>query len=120
MMKKRVRILGVFGVISLLSYTAMVVFSLASLVLIAAGAKKEQIRSLCVWAVVCLAAMITGPIGTSLLPKTVFGLFERCSTFSAVVFNAVLGIYLMKGRFTDERIDRTTKTERMITVCEER
>ena len=50
MMKKRVRILGVFGVISLLSYTAMVVFSLASLVLIAAGAKKEQIRSLCVWA----------------------------------------------------------------------
>lgn len=82
--------------------------------------EKEQIKSLRVWAVVCLAAMIIGPIGTSLLPKAVFGLFERFSTFSAVVFNAVLGIYLMKGRFTDERIDRTTKTERMITVCEER
>ena len=40
-----------------------------------------------------------GPIGTALLPKAVFGLFERFSTFSAVVFNAVLGIYLMKGRF---------------------
>lgn len=111
MMKKRVRILGVFGVISLLSYTAMVVFSLASLVLIAAGAKKEQIRSLCVWAVVCLAAMITGPIGTSLLPKTAFGLFERFSTFSAVVFNAVLGIHLIKGRFTNEQIDHITKKE---------
>ena len=89
----------------------VVVFSLASLVLIAAGAKKEQIRSLCVWAVVCLAAMITGPIGTSLLPKTVFGLFERFSTFSAVVFNAVLGIHLIKGRFTNERIDHITKKE---------
>ena len=99
---------------------SVVVFSLAALVLIAVGAKKEQIKSLRVWAVVCLAAMIIGPIGTSLLPKAVFGLFERFSTFSAVVFNAVLGIYLMKGRFTDERIDRTTKTERMITVCEER
>ena len=47
----------------------VVVFSLASLVLIAFGAKKEQIKSLRVWAVVCLAAMIIGPIGTSLLPK---------------------------------------------------
>ena len=39
-----------------------------------------------------VAAMIIGPIGTALLPKGVFGLFERFSTFSAVVFNAVLGI----------------------------
>lgn len=75
----------------------VVVFSLASLVLIAVGAKKEQIKSLSMWAAVCLAAMIIGPLGTSLLPKAVFGLFERFSTFSAVVFNAVLGIYLMKG-----------------------
>ena len=50
------------------------------------------------WAIICLVAMIIGPIGTSLLPKAVFGLFERFSTFSAVVFNAVLGIYLMKGK----------------------
>lgn len=83
----------------------VVVFSLASLVLIAVGTKKEQIKSLRVWAVVCLATMIIGPIGTSLLPQAVFGLFERFSTFSAVVFNAVLGIYLMKGLFYDERMD---------------
>ena len=81
----------------------VVVFSLASLVLIAVGTKKDQNKSLHVWAIVCLAAMIIGPIGTSLLPKTAFGLFERFSTFSAVVFNAVLGIYLMSGWFTDER-----------------
>ena len=83
----------------------VVVFSLAALVLIAVGTKKEQLKSLRVWAVVCLAAMIIGPIGTSLLPQAVFGLFERFSTFSAVVFNAVLGIYLMKGLFYDERMD---------------
>ena len=83
----------------------VVVFSLASLVLIAVGGKREQIKSLSVWAIVCLAAMIIGPVGTSLLPHTVFGLFERFSTFSAVVFNAVLGIYLMRGRFTYGKID---------------
>lgn len=77
----------------------VVVFSLVSLILVAIGAKKEQIQSLSLWAIVCLAAMLIGPIGTSLLPKAVFGLFERFSTFSAVVFNAVLGCYLFNGRF---------------------
>lgn len=30
------------------------------------------------------------------------GVFERFSTFSAAVFNAILGIYLMKGAFACE------------------
>ena len=77
----------------------VVVLSLASLVLVAIGARKEQMRSLSIWAIICFAAMMIGPMGTALLPKAVFGLFERFSTFSAVVFNAVLGIYLMKGYF---------------------
>ena len=38
-----------------------------------------------------------------LMPKEVFGLFERLSTFSAVVFNAVLGVYLLTGRFEKEK-----------------
>ena len=80
----------------------VVVLSLASLILVAIGARKEEIQSLSIWAIVCLAAMMIGPIGTSLLPKAVFGLFERFSTFSAVVFNAILGIYLMKGRFVSK------------------
>ena len=83
-----------------LAVTALVVIlSLAGLVLIAAGAKKEGMRSLSVWAAVCLAAMLAGSLGTALAPKAVFGLFERFSTFSAVVFNAVLGWYLYTGRF---------------------
>lgn len=78
----------------------VVVFSLISLVLVAIGARMEQIKSLSIWAIVCLVAMLIGPMGTAFLPKAVFGLFERFSTFSAVVFNGVLGVYLMKGRFS--------------------
>ena len=80
----------------------VVVFSLASMVLIVIGAGKEQLKSLRIWTLVCLVAMFAGPVGTALLPETVFGLFERFSTFSAVVFNAVLGIALMRGDFLDE------------------
>lgn len=87
------------NVMHLLVTVLVVVFSLASLVLVAIGARKEEMKSLGIWAIVCLVAMLIGPLGTSLLPQAVFGLFERFSTFSAVVFNAILGIYLMKGRF---------------------
>lgn len=87
----------------------VVIFSLVSLVLIAIGAKKDNIKSLGVWAIICLVAMLIGPMGTSLLPKAVFGLFERFSTFSAVVFNMVLGIYLLKGKFGDNNDFRNKK-----------
>lgn len=81
----------------------VVVFSLVALVLIAMGARREQMKTLSIWAIVCLAAMLIGPIGTSLLPQTVFGLFERFSTFSAVVFNAVLGVWLFRGKFFESK-----------------
>lgn len=77
----------------------VVVLSLVALVLVAIGAGKEQMKALKIWAIVCLAAMLIGPMGTAFLPKAVFGLFERFSTFSAVVFNAVLGVWLFTGRF---------------------
>lgn len=87
------------NVMHLIVTVLVVVLSLTSLVLIAIGAGKEDMRSLRVWAFVCLFAMLIGPAGTALLPPSVFGLFERFSTFSAVVFNAVLGTYLLTGRF---------------------
>ena len=37
--------------------------------------------------------MILGALGVNLLPSAYFGLAERLSTFAAVGFNAVLGIY---------------------------
>ena len=87
------------NVLHLIVTVLVVVFSLAALILIALGAKKAGLRSLGIWAVVCLAAMLIGPVGTALLPAAVFGLFERFSTFSAVVFNAVLGMYLLMWEF---------------------
>lgn len=83
--------------------TALVVlFSVVSLILIAVGGRRT-IPSLSVWAIVCFAAMLLGAIGTGAMPKAVFGLFERFSTFSAVVFNAVLGIYLLTGKLEKAR-----------------
>lgn len=80
----------------------VVLFSIVSLILIAVGGRKS-VPSLSVWAIVCFAAMMLGAIGTGAMPKAVFGLFERFSTFSAVVFNAVLGICLMTGKFEKAR-----------------
>lgn len=80
----------------------VVLLSIASLILIAVGARKTY-PSISVWAMICLATMIIGAIGTGVMPKEVFGLFERFSTFSAVVFNAVLGVYLLTGRFEKEQ-----------------
>ena len=47
--------------------------------------------------------MMIGAIGTGVMPKSVFGLFERFSTFSAVIFNVVLGIYLLRESFPGQK-----------------
>mgnify|MGYP003295993416 FL=1 len=86
------------NVMHLLVTVLVVIFSLAALALILLGAKKAGQKSLGIWAGICLAAMLIGPIGTGLLPASVFGLFERLGTFSVVVFNAVLGMYLFSGK----------------------
>lgn len=84
-----------------LAITVLVVLlSIVSLVLIAVSARKENLRSLGIWAGICLAAMLVGAVGTNALPQSVFGIFERLSTISAVVFNAVLGWYLFSGKLS--------------------
>ena len=87
------------NVIHLIVTALVVIFSLAALILSIIGAKKEGMKSLFIWACVCLTAMLLGPVGTGIMPKAVFGLFERFSTFSAVTFNAVLGTFLLLGKF---------------------
>lgn len=77
---------------------AVVILSLSSLLLLSIFSKKAGLKSLGIWALISLIAMILGPIRTSLFPPSVFGLFERFSTFSAVVFNCILGLYLFNGR----------------------
>lgn len=83
----------------------VVVLSLAALVLLTVSARYEGLRSLGMWAAICLCTMLLGPVGTAFMPKSVFGIFERLSTFSAVIFNAVLGWYLFKGKFEGKDIN---------------
>ena len=87
------------NVMHLLVTALVVLLSIISLLLIAIGGRKERLPSLSNWAIGCLAAMMIGALGTGIMPKSVFGLFERFSTFSAVVFNAILGVYLLRGTF---------------------
>ena len=61
------------------------------------GYRKREYVSLAIWASVALVLMMTGGIGTGIVPKEVFGLFQRFSNFSAAGFNAVLGVYLFNG-----------------------
>ena len=94
------------NVMHLIVTAFVVIFSIASLILIGIGAGKDGMKSLGIWAWICLAAMVIGPMGTGLFPKAVFGIFERFSTFSAVIFNAVLGWYLFAGRFTKDDLKK--------------
>ena len=77
----------------------VVVQSVVSLVVIFIGARKEELNSLSIWALICLLVMLAGPLGMNVFPPF-FGLLERFSTFSPVIFNAVLGIYLIMGKFS--------------------
>ncbi len=77
---------------------ATVILSIAALIAIIIGSRKGEQKALGVWAIICLVAMFGGAIGTGVLPKEVFGIAERFSTFSVVIYNAVLGYYLFRGR----------------------
>ncbi len=74
---------------------SVVLTSIASLVLIALGGRRGTRRDklLGVLALVALAMMLGGAVLSNAGPASLFGLFERFSTYSAVTFTAVLGVY---------------------------
>lgn len=77
---------------------AVVLLSIAALsLLIAAGLRKDGFRGIGICAGIALAMMFAGAIGQGIVPKAYFGVAERISLFSAVGFNAVLGICLFCG-----------------------
>jgi hypothetical membrane protein len=83
---------------------AVVILSIVSLILIIVGGfRKKAFVSLAAWAAAALAAMCAGAIGVGAAPEAYFGLFERFSVFAATAFNAVLGVYLFRGRFGENR-----------------
>jgi hypothetical protein len=76
----------------------VIVLSIISLsFIIAGGFRKKRYVSLAVWATVALVMMMIGGIGTSVVVKEVFGVFQRFSYVSATGFKAVLGVYLFCG-----------------------
>ena len=97
------------NVMHLLVTVLVVILSIVSIVCIAVGTRKGKYKSLSKWALFCLVMMLLGAIGSGVMPKAVFGLFERFSTFSTVIFNAVLGAYLLLGEFGTESADQCEK-----------
>lgn len=73
----------------------VVLLSIVSLILIAIGGLKDHKRhlSLSVYAIIAFACMLFGAVGVNNVPSAYFGLVERFSTYSAVLFTAILGIY---------------------------
>lgn len=69
-----------------------------SLILIAFGSLKgkEKHKLLGFFAILALVLMFVGAVGTGIVPKEYFGVVERFSTYSAVIFTGILGIYGFK------------------------
>ncbi len=76
----------------------VVVLSIGSLILISIGSLKgkDKHKLLGILAIVSLVLMFIGAVGSANVPKEIFGIFERFSTYSAVVFTAILGLYGFK------------------------
>ena len=76
----------------------VVLLSIVSLIAIMIGGyKNKEYFSLAIWATVSLLLMFIGAVGTNIVPREFFGIFERFSVFAATGFNAILGIYLFNG-----------------------
>ena len=90
-------IAGFQEMMHMVTTAAVVLLSILSLVLlIIVGCKKKEVRGIGIWAIIALVLMFAGAIGSGVVPKEYFGIFERFSTLSAVGFNTVLGVYLFK------------------------
>jgi len=71
----------------------VVLLSIASLLALAYFGIKGGRKVLGIAAIIAFVAMMFGAVGSQALPQDVFGLVERFSTYSAVVFTAFLGFY---------------------------
>lgn len=79
--------------------TAVVVLlSIISLIIIAVGSLKGENKHklLGILAIISLILMFLGTVGSQSAPKEIFGIFERFSTYSAVIFTGILGLYGFK------------------------
>lgn len=84
---------------------AVVLLSVISLALIIIGGLRggARHRSLAAWAIMALTGMVIGGAGTGIVPAAYFGIVERFSTYGAVAFTAVLGVYGFRAFGDPER-----------------
>lgn len=75
--------------------TLVVLLSIISLILIAIGSLRgiQKHRYLGYLAIIALILMFIGAVGSGIVPKEYFGIVERFSTYSAVIFTGILGLY---------------------------
>lgn len=71
----------------------VVLLSIISLITIAVGSFKSNKKLLGTLAIIALVLMFVGAVGSQNVPKEIFGVFERFSTYSVVIFNGILGIF---------------------------
>lgn len=81
--------------------TLVVLLSIISLILIATGALKENNKILGVLAIISLILMFVGAVGSGIVSIKYFGVIERFSTYSAVIFTGILGIYGFKSQTSE-------------------
>ncbi|MFN8382520.1 MAG: DUF998 domain-containing protein [Anaerolineales bacterium] len=73
---------------------AVVLLSIASLILIFIGGRRnKETKVIAILGLIALISMFFGSIGTGAAPKEYFGIFERFSVFSVVIYTAVLGLF---------------------------
>ena len=73
---------------------AVVLLSIVSLVLIFIGGRRnKETKVIAILALAALLLMFVGSIGTGLAPKEYFGVLERFSVFSVVIYTALLGLF---------------------------
>ena len=74
----------------------VVILSIISLIVISVGAFKSKYKILGILAIVALILMFIGAVGSANVSKEIFGVIERFSTYSAVVFTGVLRIFVSR------------------------
>ena len=82
--------------------TLVVILSIISLVLIAIGSFKSKYKLLGISAIISLVLMFIGAVGSANVSKDIFGIVERFSTYSAVVFTGILGIFGLKKNTSED------------------
>lgn len=76
----------------------VVILSVVSLILISEGSLrgKEKHKLLGILSIISLLLMFIGAVGSASIPKEIFGIVERFSTYSVVIFTGILGIFGFK------------------------